>query len=276
MNPVAEVGLVVARELRKNLRSAKGLVLLLLSLLGGIGTALALVKLRQLDTSGLGPEEQKMIRAEAFARIYGDADMGKYLADAPVVLLMMFALTIWLGPLLVALVGFDAVSGEVQHRAVRFWAVRVRRSTYYLGKFFGVWAVVCSITFAMSACIWIVTVARGEATFGEAMGWGMRLWGVSVPIAGAWCGLGMLVASQFRTPILALLVLFATFFGLWIVWIVAGVTETQWLTYVYPNSLDMLMLSPKGERAWLGLGGALGYAGLLAAAGAVLFERKDV
>src|SRR5271170_3011135 len=42
MSPAAEVSLVVQRELRKNVRSAKGVVLLGLSLLGGVIVALVL------------------------------------------------------------------------------------------------------------------------------------------------------------------------------------------------------------------------------------------
>jgi hypothetical protein len=281
VNPIAEVGLIVGRELKKNLQSAKGLVLSALSLLGGTGTTLALVKFEQWKRSEFGdvdPEALKVLQTQGYEKVYGDADMAKYLAEAPYVLFAMLMLTIWLAPLLVALTGFDSVSSDLQHRTVRYWAVRTRRTSYYVGKFFGLWSVVSLITLGMNLIIWILTVARGEASFATTFSWGIRFYAVSLPISAVWCGLALLVGSQFRTPILSLLVILATFFGVWFfLFLVPSVSgSVSWLAYAYPNYYDHLLLSPKIHQAGLGFAVCAGIAAALAGVGTLLFARRDI
>jgi ABC-type transport system involved in multi-copper enzyme maturation permease subunit len=274
---MAEVGLVVGRELRKNLRSVKGILLAALTLLGGFGVSMLLVWAEQARRSAkqLTPEMVKAAQEQLLSEVYGE-EQGRYLADAPDVLLILLQITVWLGPMLIALMSFDAVSGEIQHRAVRFWTVRTRRSSYFAGKFLGVWAVVSAITFAMSAVIWGVTIARGYAPFGATLSWGLRFWLVSLPMSAAWCGIATLVGSQFRTPILSLLVIFATFFVIWLVRIVAGVAGWHWLAHVYPNFYDTYLLSPNIADALRGFGGCAAFVALTLGPGMLLFQKRDV
>ena len=129
MSPLTEIRLVVQRELRKNFRSAKGIVLAVLSLLGGGSVALLLVKYQEFKRQELGelsPEQIHDLREKALTKIY-DPAMAKSLADSPEVLLALLGLTIWLTPMLVALMGFDSVSPDIQHRTVRYWTLRTRR-----------------------------------------------------------------------------------------------------------------------------------------------------
>ena len=100
---------------------------------------------------------------------------------------------------------------------------------------------------------------------------------MSVPISAAWCGIATLVGSQFRTPMLSLLFIFATFFGLWLLRVGAGFSQAEWLAYLYPNVYDAL--SPVAERARSWRKGLLGtglIAGLTTRAATVIFERRDV
>src|SRR5207249_987603 len=172
----------------------------------------------------------------------------------------VLTLTVWLGPLLVAILGFDAVSAEVQHRSVRYWTVRARRWSYMVGKFLGLWAIVSAMTLSMHAFIWILVVARGDATFGTTLAWGLRFWAVTLPISAAWCGIATLVGSLFRSPILALLVTFASFFVLWLAWIIGGVSGAEPMMYAYPNFYEEWLLSPRIERAGLGLAACVAFA----------------
>ena len=41
-------------------------------------------------------------------------------------------------------------------RRVRYWTLRTRRASYFVGKWLGLWATVSAVTFAMHALIWIV------------------------------------------------------------------------------------------------------------------------
>lgn len=280
MTPVAEVGLVVQRELRRNFRSIKGILLGLISLLGGTGAALLLVKVQQFkraELADMSAEQMQEARRLVLEKLLGDEALAKHLALAPEVLLMVFNLTVWLTPMLIALIGFDALAGDLQHKSTRYWSVRTRRGSYFSGKFFGLFATVTAITFVMHALVWAVCVARGEATAAATFTWGPRLWAASLPMSAAWCAIATLVSSLLRTPFLALLVTFATFFVLWLVYVIGSLSEgIAFLTYLYPNRYDLLLLSPRIDKAMTGLAACAAFAGVLVGAGSALFARRDV
>ncbi len=276
MNAFEEVWLIAAREVRKSIRSAKGLVMVIISLLGGLGTALLLQKLRSMDEANIPPEQLQALQETLLEKKYGDADMAHYLSKAPPVLLAMLLMTVWLAPLLIAVLSFDGISGEIQHRTVRYWTVRSRRLSYFFGKFLGLWGVVSIITLVMHALIWIIAIARGGTMPGETFMWGLRFWLVTLPICAAWSGLATLIGSQFKVPIIALLVICATFFALWILDAVGEVGEIKALTYVYPNTYDSWLLSPKFDRVALGALICMAIGLFTTGAGGFLFARRDV
>jgi ABC-type transport system involved in multi-copper enzyme maturation permease subunit len=279
VSPLFEISLVAQRELRKSFSSAKGIALLVLSLLGGTGATLLLVKAQEFKREKLGDVSPELIheaREKAATQIYGDPATGKALADAPEVLLAVLLLTIWLTPLIIGLLSFDSVSGDLQHKTVRYWTLRTRRWSYFVGKWAGVWGTVSVMTLAMHAVIWIVCVLRGEATAAAAFGWGIRFWLVTLPISAAWCALATFVGSLFKTPMVSLLVIFASFFLLWLVWMIGQVAHTEALMYVYPNAFDALLLHPRIDRAALGLAACLGTVGLYLGAGSFVFKKRDV
>ncbi len=276
MNPLAEISLVVQRELRKNLRSVKGIILTALSIFGGTGTALLAVQAFHREFANVSAEEIRIGQQELFTKVYKDPVMGSYMSTAPLSLVFMLELTIWLAPLLIALSSFDAISGDIQHRTVRYWTVRTRRVSYYAGKFFGVWATVSTIVLAMDLCMWIAAIVKGEPA-GATLSWGIRFWLVTLPISAVWCAIATLVGSLFRTPILSLLVTLAAFFAIWLFgFAIARGAEVAWLTYVYPNRYDVMLLSPRVENVGGGLGICLGAAAALTAAGVALFQRRDI
>jgi ABC-type transport system involved in multi-copper enzyme maturation permease subunit len=282
MNPGAEVALVVERELRKNVRSAKGIVLLILSVLGGVAVALVLAfaeKMKSEKLHSLPPEATDEIKRQIVLQLGGGDDaLGEALFKAPSALFAGFEVTVWLAPMLVALLGFDAISGELQHRSVRYWTVRSRRPSYYVGKVLGLWAVVSSLTLLVHILMWSVILARGgpDVNTGDILSWGVRFWAVSLPISLVWCAIAQLIASQFRHPVQALLVTFAVFFVLWILFLMAASGKVPQLIYLWPNSYDLWLLHPHIDRVLEGLGLLVGSAAVYAAAGAALFSRRDV
>lgn len=279
MSPLSEIRFVAQRELGKSFRSAKGIVLLVLSLLGGTGATLLLVygqQLKRAKLAGADPEMLRSLREEAATQIFGDPQTGKSLADAPEVLVAVLLLTIWLTPLVISLLSFDTVSGDLQHKAVRYWTLRTRRSSYFIGKWAGVLATVSMMTFAMHALIWILCIVRGEAPAATALGWGIRFWLITIPISAAWCGIATFVSSLFKTPIISLLVMFAMFFALWLFWMIGQVAHTEALQYVYPNFYDAMLISPRLDKAMTGLACCVGMAALYVGAGSFLFTKRDV
>lgn len=275
---MSEIRTVVQRELRKNFRSVKGIALLVLTLLGGSSIALLIAKYNEFKRQELGeisPEQLRALREKALERFY-DADTARVLADAPEVLLALLNLTVWLTPMLVALMGFDSIAPDIQHKSVRYWTLRTRRWSYFVGKWFGLWATVSAVTLTMDAIIWGVCIFRGEATAATTLGWGVRFWVISLPMSAAWCGIATLISSLFRSPIIALLVTFASFFTLWVLYGISAFAGWEPLLYVYPNHYDHLLLDPRVHRLGIGLGATLAMAALYVSAGSVLFTRRDV
>ena len=181
----------------------------------------------------------------------------------------------WLTPLLAALLGFDGIAGELQHRAIRFWTVRARRGSIYVGKVLGLAAVVAAVTLGMDVLVWAVFVLK-EGTPGEILRTGSLLYLASIPILFVWAAIAALVSSLFRTPTIALLVTFAVFFALWVVYAAGLATQTKALLYVYPNFYEDWMLSREPKLVAGGVAILLGLGALVTGAGAIGFARRDV
>jgi ABC-type transport system involved in multi-copper enzyme maturation permease subunit len=287
MNPAAEVLLVIQRELMKNVRSAKGIVLLALSILGGVVVALVLawVTAKQHELlaerlSSLSPEDAAELTKNVQKQIVlqlgdGDEALGDALSKAPAALLGALKVTVWFGPALIALLGFDAISGELQHRTVRYWTVRTRRVSFYVGKVLGLWTVVSLLTLLVHVFIWAIVLTRGEKA-GAVIEWGPRLWAITLPMSLVWCAIAQLIASQFRQPILALLVTFGSFFVLWIAYVAGASGKVPPLVYLYPNSYDTWLLHPHPDRLLGGLAICVVSAAVYITAGAAAFQQRDV
>ncbi|MEO8877101.1 MAG: ABC transporter permease subunit, partial [Polyangiaceae bacterium] len=234
------------------------------------------LKVEQLNAGKFSADDVQQLQEQLLAHQYGD-EMGHYLSPVPPMLLGMLVLTVWLAPFLVAVLGFDAIAGEMQHRTVRYFTMRARRASYYIGKTFGLWLVVSTITLALHGLVWILAVTRGGIGANVAFGWGVHLWLITLPISAAWCGLATFIGSQFKSPILSLLVTFASFFVLFFMWLISLVSDsTKWLGYIYPNNYEDWMLSPHADRVSEGAAICVAICVVMAVAGALLFTRKDV
>jgi ABC-type transport system involved in multi-copper enzyme maturation permease subunit len=281
MNPLVEVGLIASREIKKNFRSIKGIILLVISLLGAGGAALVLSYARKSSLAqGLSDPEKMKAAFEDFLSWdlwYGPGDTAKYLSDAPPMLYWIMWATVWLTPLTMAVLGFDGISGELQNRTVRYWNIRSRRWAYYTGKVLGLWAVVAIFTLMIHVSVWIVGISFGIAPSSQILKWGVRFFLVTVPISGAWCGVSTLVSSNFRVPILALLTTCGVFFGLWMLKGIGLASEQMdALRYVYPNTYDEWLLSPKPTLVLQGVAALFGVMALTTSLGSFIFEKRDV
>ncbi len=279
MNPILEVWIVVSREVRKSFRSVKGLIMFTLSILGALTCTFRIPRLEEALTTAqqIGAEQLHEAKANFFAEMYRSESAGARLADAPIKLVLLFWLAVWLTPLLVAILGFDGVPSDVQFRSIRYWTIRTRRSSYYVGKFVGLWLVISAITLVMHGLIWAVTIGRAEATASETLSWGIRFYLISLPISAAWCGIATLIASMFRAPILALLLTCTAFFTLFFAGAIVGPNlHNDVLQALYPNSYDAWMLSTNMSHAMGGLAITLGFAAVTTAAGAFVFSMRDL
>jgi ABC-type transport system involved in multi-copper enzyme maturation permease subunit len=289
VSPATEVRLLVIRELGRSVRSLKGLILGIITLVGAVIASIALVWVEGESRARAGSEDAlREMRRAILEKQTGDAGLASYLAGMPESLRSFLDITIWLGPLLIALLGFDIIAGELQHKSVRFWTVRTRRGSYFAGKLLGLWALVGLITLALSLLVDIVALAKGYVGFGDLIRWGSRFYFTALIIAGAWAAIATFISSCFRQPIVALLTTFGTFFVLWIVHI-AGVAvrakelietgtapDMRWYEYLYPNAYEDLLLSPEPKKVFTAVAILLAFVVAAIAGGSLLFSKRDI
>ena len=135
MSPFLETMSVARTELLRTLRNARVLVLLLL-----FGTSTALIGLVVgLLTRGLSSQDPEA--AAAFGAgvlgflVGGDGAAFQRLSELPLLVPVVFRLTLFFVPLYVALLGYDQLSAEVATGSIRYLAVRARRGSILAGKF---------------------------------------------------------------------------------------------------------------------------------------------
>jgi ABC-type transport system involved in multi-copper enzyme maturation permease subunit len=289
LSPLAEVRLIATRELRRSIRSVKGIALGIITLLGALVSALVCVSIEGSDRAGAASNDAYMeLKRRAVEQATGDAGLAWYVSQAPSSLLAFLKITIWLTPLLIALLGFDGVSGELQHRTVRYWAIRTRRSSYFAGKLLGLWGSIALVILTINVLADSVAFAKGYVTIQQFASWGLRFWLVGILIAGAWAAIATFVSATSRSPVVALLSTFAVFFGLWVVGAISLVVRARrsmeagalaappWYEYLYPNSYDSLLLAPETAKVLTGTVVLVGFVAVMVVAGSVLFERRDV
>jgi ABC-2 type transport system permease protein len=290
VSPFVEIRLIALREVGKSIRSVKGIILGVLTLIGAFAASLVCVYVEGKQRASAGVDSTEAFTAfkhSVIASGTGNDSLAGTLASAPTSLLIFFQITIWLAPLLVALLGFDLVSAEFQHRSVRYWTVRARRSSYFLGKYFGLFGIVASVTLLLNVLAGIVVLAKGYAGFGDLIVWGGKFWLVSLPITMVWAAIATFISSRFKTPILALLSTFGVFFVLWLLGIGGLIARLamaspgdfppmSWYEYLYPNNYDQMLLSHEPTKVAMAIGILFGFSAVMGAAGSLLFARRDV
>ncbi len=291
MSPAAEIQLIVFRELRRSVRSVKGIVLGVLTLIGAFVTSLVCVYLegnRREEVGAATNEAFIEMKRAAIEKATGDSSFAAYAATIPSSLLIFLKVAIWLSPLLIALLGFDGMASDLQHRSVRFWTVRSRRWSFFAGKFIGLWALVGLITLVLNLLAGTVALVKGYVSVGQLFGWGLWFWVVAFLIGGTWAAIATFISSCFKTPILALLTTFGTFFVMWIFGLVGWITrvsdemntgvvkDMSWYEYIYPNAYDTLMIAQQTTRILEAAGILVGFILVVMAAGSFLFQRRDI
>jgi len=253
-------------DLARLFRSGKGLVLLLLyGLVEGAGGVLFAV----LSKSGLGQLMNSGLLAAVASG--GDQAMAERLQQIPVPVLFAYWFTLFVMPLLVLLMGFDQISGELSTRSVRYLAFRSRRSSWALGKalaqliaLFGL-SLVANVVVLGVSLVSVPNIAIGPAVF-----WLVVLWLLSIIYGLAYVALVTLVSTLFRTPFLALVAGAVALVGLGIVGLLGRwVDALHPLVYLLPGTYSSGLISPNAATMGMSilalvcfavvfLGGAIG------------------
>jgi ABC-type transport system involved in multi-copper enzyme maturation permease subunit len=281
-----EVGLVAQRELLRNLRSAKGIAMFVLFFLGGAVPSVVEVlffRIVNADTREDAPEElrramfEQVLASPKFIYSYDEAT-AKYLSHCPSsIFLFLFKGMLYVLPLMILMIGFEQLAGEIQHRSIRYVAGRARRSSIVVGKALGVWGVVSIMALVLHVTVWVVILVRGGENAGNVLSWGIRVWLFGVADAAAYVGLTALVSSWFRTPIVALFVGIALFFGLWLTSVILGaIKATQVAAWAFPGTYERLLSSPEPMRVLGGCAALLAWGAVMVALTALVVERRDI
>ncbi len=281
-----EVGIVAQREFLRNIRSAKGIAMFSLFLTGGLVFSMLVSSLidrllarlaTQADVSALPVEVKRELFTGYIREMYGSEAAAQHLGAAPPILYFLFQGTLVFLPLLVLIVGFDQLAGEIQHRTIRYSAGRASRASLVLGKALGMWGVAAAMVLVLHLTVWVIVLVRGDAGVVAILSWGGRFWLYSSLCAAAYVGFSSLISSFFRTPIIAL------FCG-------AGVGAVLWLAHficshssklsagawAFPNAYEQLLVMPEAQKV---LGAALLFilwGGLCVAGSTLVMVRRDI
>jgi hypothetical protein len=248
-----EVGIVAQREVVRNLRSTKGIAMFSLFFLGGVVfsslvslilSALVASAAKRTGVATIPDELQKSAWEAFLAWKYDDAEgIVRHLSSTPAAIWALFWGTLKFLPLLVLVVGFDQLAGEIQHRTIRYTVGRAYRASIVVGKALGTWAVVSIMMLVLHLTVWVIVLARGQYPLGPVLSWGGRFWLFSSICAAAYVGYASAVSSLFRTPIVAL---FAGAGGGLLLWIAYHACH-RWAppaAWAFPNAYESLLVLP--------------------------------
>jgi ABC-type transport system involved in multi-copper enzyme maturation permease subunit len=238
----------------------------------------------------------------ALTAYYHSEAAANHLLNAPRVILGLFEGTLRFMPLLVLLVGFDQIAGEIQHRTIRYSAGRSTRAAIVTGKALGVWAVIAVMMSVLHVTVWVIAIARG-AKGGPVVTWGAQMLLFSIFAAAAYVGFSSLISSLFRTPIVALFTGAGAGFTLWLIYTILGlfvatheaVKEAQkldpqvqtwvpaWLAkgseagqWLFPNRYEQLLVRPDVATVIGGILLFVVWGGLCVAGSAAIVQRRDI
>jgi len=291
MSALSEIKWTWLRELRRNLRSGKGIAMAVLFLLGGGAASViyAAISAMALGDTNIPAEAIRAQREKVWANVYDDLGIGHYLGDAPLFFIALFKALWWLIPFLTLLIGFEQICADLQHRTIRYDCIRARRWSLVVGKSLAIWTIVSVLVLALDVFVWIVTLARGDATFGVVVSWGGRLWLLTVVYTAAWAGLTILASSMTKRPILSLFIGLVGFAGLslgdlstWAIQKAAAVDPEWWVSklapakYAFPGFYQQWVVTPKAPEMIAGIVILLAFGAASTAAACWLVNRSDV
>jgi len=251
--------------------------------LGGAIPSLFQVLFLKLINTSTGEEVAEEVRREAFEKLLPlrfdyAPDEAHHLSASPSVLFwFLYRGMFYVLPVLVLLIGFDQLSGEIQHRSIRYLAGRSRRGSIVVGKAIGVWAVIAVMVLVLDVTVWIVMLIRGGYAAGNVLSWGLRFWAYAVADAAAYVGLTAVVSSLVRTPIVALFAGGAILIALWMMSGILGFFDaTHNATWAFAGNYDKLLNSPEPARIMGGIVALIAWGAMWVMAAVEITRRRDL
>ena len=230
MESLREIAVVAGAETSRTFRSTRIVVLfllyamfsgLVLLVVGAITGAIGR-QLQRVDQPGADAAQAEQMLGELQRSVLGvlvnaDPAMIEALGRIPLVVLVVFKLTLFFLPAYVALMGFDQVSGEVASRSIRYLVARARRSSVLFGKFVAHAAVLLALVLAIDLAIFLYArFTHPDFGWGQMVGALLRFWLAAIVFALAYLSLTTLCSTLFRSPAVSLVFNFLALFALWL------------------------------------------------------------
>ncbi len=145
-----------------------------------------------------------------------DDQLLDFLSAMPLVLFVVFKLTMVFTPLFIALMSFDQISGEIGPKSIRYLVVRARRSSILLGKFAAQATLASGLLVLCTLMMVIVAkVLNDDFTVTAAILIGLKLAAVLVVFAMAYLGLSSLCSSVTKQSGVSLVLNVILLFVIW-------------------------------------------------------------
>lgn len=185
-----------------------------------------------------------------------EEELLRYLAEVPVIVLFFYKFALFFLPLLIALMGFDQISGELSTRSLRYVSLRARRGSLLAGKVLAQAAVLLGLTALLNVAVFVYAAATTDA-FHVAAGLAamVRFWLLALVYVSAYLGLTALCSALFRTPIVSLLTALCALFVFWLTAILGKFESMSFLRWLTPSTYEQGLVSLELTRA-LGSAGA--------------------
>ncbi len=308
MEALRETATIGAFELRRTLKSARIVVFLSLYGMFSLMTLLIIGKIlgamkasfdQQLaDAGGTSDAAQAQLDQVRDGVLGGllssDEAMLAAFRETPMVILLVFKITLFFLPLYIGLMGFDQTSGEVGPRSIRYLVVRARRASILLGKFASQAILLLGMMIIVDLFVFgYAKYANPEFTMGDLVLTFFKLYFATAIFSLSYVALTALCSALFRTPIVSLVVNVMALLAFWLLNAIGSfgvvlvplregekagdiVSPLAYLRYVTPSHYATDLLHPSFSHFGVS---ALAYAGftlLFLGAGYAIFRVRDL
>ncbi len=276
MDGLKEIAVIWSAETRRAVRSGRVLVLLglysmfsvlVLLIVGAIANAIREEVTARLAESGNGDAAAAALSSEMKKSLLGaltsnDTALMEALSQVPIVVLVVFKVTLFFLPAYVALMGFDQVSGEVGPRSIRYITVRARRSSLLLGKVLVQASLLVGLVLVIDLGVFIYArITNPDFTF-AALGLNLlKFWMAAIVFSLAYIALTAFCSSVFRSPAVSLVFNFILLFTFWLMDVVGQAYKDGvlgFIRFLSPSYYSGDLLHP--QLSQFGVSGAA-YAG---------------
>jgi len=287
MSPFKETLIVFEHEMKRSLRSAKTLVLLILYSLATVISGLVFIAATRgfqeklsgaLQGQEIPADAMSELKLEGLKAIVGSNEAQiQYLASIPLIVLFFTWFALRFIPLLTALIGFDQVSGELQTRSIRFVTLRARRGSLLTGKVLAQVALLIGMTAIVNLGVFGYAAATiKDFPVGAGFAAMARFWGLTLVSALVYVGAATLFSCLFRTPLLSFLsaisFLLATGTMAWL----AVFDRFKFLKHALPSTYEEGFFKVDAMGVLGSVGALLGFAAGFLALSYLALRARDV